>query len=786
MASLPARVIAQRATVAANRFLRCLPALLLALLCLRAVELAAGSPVDAPAGQRIDLVLGALAVDAVDLTAGLPLLFLVSLPLLWGHALRWRALAVLWSAAVLAQTALLQYFLTTRVPLGGDLYGYSLPEIRETIAGGLAPNYAVLVALVAALACLWAGLRWARTVPDSGAPWGPAALVIGLAALALAPAPRDYPADEALDARDLKINKLAYFLHDSIAFVATAASPPAEPEPPSPQAATPGVAGATAAALDPRYPFLHEDRTPDVLGPRFERTASGRPPNFVLLLVEGLGRDFSGPGAPQGSFTPQLDQLVGKSLYFENFLAVQGRTFAVLPSLLGSLPFADKGFAKLGARMPPHLSLLSVLKSQGYHLRFYTGTDATFDDERQFLERQGVDVLVDRAGFGPGYAIANAWGYADGELVRRALAGERDAPQPFVTLIQTVTTHTPYTFPGQAAYAARFERRLDELGVPERKRGAYRASQAIYESLLYVDDALARYFDGARQDPAYHDTIFVIMGDHRLPEIAMGEWIDRYRVPLIVFSPLLKAPARIKSVSSQFDVAPSLLAYVSHDYGLRTPRAVTWLGTGLDLEPAFRNVHDLPLKLSKYELLDYISGTSMLSQGRLYRLGDRLDMEPMSDGAELARLQLRFDAFRAANAALVRDGLMPASAPELVAYQDSTRSAVAPLAQPTALSVAELRIPERAAAVEAVFDNAGAGDVQFVPLLVLADRGGRELSESYGAPQTLHAGESATLKLVVKSQGVAPGHYFVSVIPVDAITGKHVGSGRFHVAYELP
>jgi phosphoglycerol transferase MdoB-like AlkP superfamily enzyme len=87
------------------------------------------------------------------------------------------------------------------------------------------------------------------------------------------------------------------------------------------------------------YPFQHlSDSTKDVLSPFFTQTST--PPNIVLILVEGLGRAFTNKGAYLGNFTPFIDSLSEKSLYWENFLSEGGRTFAVLPSILGSLPFA--------------------------------------------------------------------------------------------------------------------------------------------------------------------------------------------------------------------------------------------------------------------------------------------------------------------------------------------------------------------------------------------------------------------------------------------------------------
>ena len=54
----------------------------------------------------------------------------------------------------------------------------------------------------------------------------------------------------------------------------------------------------------------------NVLGPYFE--LKEKQPNLVFIIVEGLGRDFVGPGAEFGGFTPYLDSLTTKSLYWEN------------------------------------------------------------------------------------------------------------------------------------------------------------------------------------------------------------------------------------------------------------------------------------------------------------------------------------------------------------------------------------------------------------------------------------------------------------------------------------
>jgi hypothetical protein len=60
------------------------------------------------------------------------------------------------------------------------------------------------------------------------------------------------------------------------------------------------------------YPLLHADSSQDVLGSFFNLGPT--PPNIVILVVEGLSRDFSGDKAYAGSFTPFLDSLSGTVL----------------------------------------------------------------------------------------------------------------------------------------------------------------------------------------------------------------------------------------------------------------------------------------------------------------------------------------------------------------------------------------------------------------------------------------------------------------------------------------
>ena len=771
------------------RFLPLLPALLLAEGALGLWSLYAALP-PAGSGDAWRIAAASFSGGALLLLRALPLLFLLAWPLLRLRSPRARAVAVglLFSAWLLARIALEQFYLAARVPLGAELFGYSYAELRTTVGAGMRTDALALAGWFAPLAVLWAALwllaRWR--------PRAPRALAIALPlACALAWLPPLQPAAAAWpreDAYSVALDKPGYFVAENVRWLRGG------------DAATPAVAvvasAKAAATADPRHPFLHEERTPDVLGPLF--ADGGKPPHLVFVIVEGLGRSFSGPDATLGSFTPFLDELATRSLYFDNFLANQGRTFAVLPSLFGSLPFGAGGFAALGEDMPAHAGLLSLLGKQGYRSAFYIGTDASFDNERLYLARQGVQRIVDIHDFGPGYPRSPggdaSWGYADGELIRRVLAdGDARDGAPTLRVIQTISMHTPYTFPGQAAFRARFEQRLDALGVAGDARAAYEAFAPIYESVLYTDDALRAFFDAEARTPAYANTIYVVTGDHRLPELPMADRIERYHVPLLIHSPLLKQPRRIRAMSSHLDVAPSLLAFLAHRHGLKRPARATWVGKGLDLSPSFRNVHDIPLKQSKTLLTDFVSGVWYLNRGQLYALSDGLALEPADDPATAAQVTAHFAAFRAANDRFAREReLSPEGAtPRLVAYVDAPAAPpAAEVVGPPSFGVRAVEIPQQAPRariqVSVLFANdAATPTVAFVPLLVLSGEDGRERGEYYGAALQLAPHARRSVQVAVDLGKLAPGHYFLAVIPSHPDTGRSLGAGRYRIPLQV-
>ena len=674
-------------------------ALLPVLLLLRAYEVVVVRashllPSDAPLamldGIRADvgLVLWAGALMAI------PLLSLARVrPQLAGRIHR-----VLLACIATVHVMLVQYFAVTLVPLGADLFGYSLSDIAETTKSSHGVGALALLPLAIAAGVTWGLTGVARRLRISRR------VAIGFFVLAAVTAlvPRLVNADRRSFASDagyfLSVNATSYFTGEAARHFL---------------GRVPGGAGRGEGPALAGYPLLHRTADTDVLGPLLG--SSTVRPNIVLVVVEGLGRDFVGAGARYGGFTPFLDSLTTQGLYWNNFLSTSGRTFGVLPGLLASLPPAEGGFMELGAHMPRHMSLVSLLKARGYATSYFTGTDGHFDMIDVFMARQGVDSFIDASRFGPGYERQPAgeggfsWGYGDRELFRRSFASHAASQtQPRLDVFLTITTHEPFIPPERAAYEARFRGRLASLASSASQRAEYEKYHAVFETLLYLDDALRYWLGEYAKRPEYRKTIFIITGDHRLIPIPPDSRIDRYRVPFLIFSPMVKQPRTFSSVSSHLDVTPTLLAHLHRAYGMTFPDSVAWQGAGIDTTSSFRNGHSLALMRTKSEVDEYLDGLVFLSGEELFSVGDGLRLSPLADSHVQATLRSRLTRLmQVSRYATTGDRLLPATASDSAAANLARRqdSAFAQLALGDTVPEALFAIA-RSAAVSGQYDRA--------------------------------------------------------------------------------
>lgn len=416
--------------------------------------------------------------------------------------------------SLVVQLFLLSFFNTSLVLLGADLYNYSLEDIMQTVGASGGINFLSVATFLLLVILILSALYFFSTkirvnhflslaLPALSAVY----MLSGMSVNEIRPDLRSEFENSAI------INKSDYFFRSSFAYLFPENYEIDIYDDSYIGSFEDGDANIVEYEYvdEVNYPFLHKDASRDVLSPFFQTGDSA--PNIVILLVEGLGRAFSNEGAYLQSFTPFLDSLSTESLSWSNALSQGGRTFAVLPSILGSLPFAKSGFLEL-KNMPDQLSLLNLLKFNGYHTSFYYGGDSKFDRMKPYLEANHVDEIRDEFTFPKGYLKLPAqnnftWGYNDKELFRYYLTANQSVThtKPKLDILLTVSTHNPFLINESDKYNRIFDQYLKKLGIEGSKSDSYENNRVKFASMLYTDDAIRYFINEYKKRPDYGNTI---------------------------------------------------------------------------------------------------------------------------------------------------------------------------------------------------------------------------------------------------------------------------------------
>lgn len=566
---------------------------------------------------------------------------------------------------VLGQIALIKYFATTSILLGSDLYGYKMKEIIETAsASGALSVVTVLSSVLAVLIISYILKKSARINPNPLL----SVLFAIISIVSLFFSKYTIPDKEKLNNQlniNLVTNKASHFIRESLIYVL--------PTPQNEVTLFPyfytGEAidsGEPFEYLSEEFHFLRIDNTPDLLG-KYITTETNKP-NIVIIIVESLGRAYSGKGAYLESFTPFLDSLASHSLYWENALSTSGRTFEVLPSILGSMPYGTSGFAELGKKMPDGFTLVNLLRRHGYVSSFFYGGDAGFDKMGMFLTKQKIDFIYDESNFGDSYSKIPpkpnfTWGYGDKEIFRKGLEVLSQADStPRLDVYLTLAMHDPFNLPDQDYYQDAVEEKFEKLKFDELRKEEYRKYIKNFSTILYFDDALRYFFDEYKKRDDFNNTIFIITGDHRMSTPPISSEIDRFHVPLVIYSPMLNKSVKFSSVVSHLDITPSVIAFLRESYSLNFPAAAPWLGRGLDSVTYFRSTISMPFIRTKSEIIDYLDKDYFLVRDQLYMISDNLKLNRVTNEKKLVEINRKFEKFKRENIVVTtNDKLIPDS-----------------------------------------------------------------------------------------------------------------------------
>jgi phosphoglycerol transferase MdoB-like AlkP superfamily enzyme len=279
--------------------------------------------------------------------------------------------------------------------------------------------------------------------------------------------------------------------------------------------------------------------------------------NVVVILMESFaGHSVGALGSPN-NITPYFDKLAKEGLLFDRFFSNgththQGMfaTMACFPNLPGFeyLMQTPEGGHKLSG-------LPALLSARDYDDVYVYNGDFAWDNQSGFFGNQGMTTFIGRNDFVNPVFSDPTWGVSDQDMFDRGLvelkARDGKDKKPFYALLQTLSNHTPYALPSPLPV----ERVTDRGSLNEH-----------LTAMRYSDWALGQFFEKARNEPYFKETLFVIVGDHgfgnerQITEMDLG----RFNVPMLLIAPGIqeKFGTLDHTVGTQVDIVPTIMGRI--------------------------------------------------------------------------------------------------------------------------------------------------------------------------------------------------------------------------------
>lgn len=309
-----------------------------------------------------------------------------------------------------------------------------------------------------------------------------------------------------------------------------------------------------------------------------------RKKNVVVLIIESYGREYIGgynthlDNGKYKGYTPFTDSLIQHSVTFDYTFANGRKSIDGMPSILSSIPRFIEPFFLTPASLNEVSGLAKELGKVGYYSAFFHGAENGSMGFEAFAKSTGYKDYFGRTEynkdkrFNGDKDFDGMWAIWDEEFLQFYALKMSEMKQPFITSVFTASSHHPYA-------------------VPDRYKNIYKDEAGddniMHKCIRYVDYALHLFFETAKKQKWYDNTIFIITADHtNLTSRAEYQTdLGVFSVPIIIFDPSGEIkPERRHCVAQQIDIMPTVLNYLGYSnpyvaFGtdlFNTPDSKTW------------------------------------------------------------------------------------------------------------------------------------------------------------------------------------------------------------------
>lgn len=270
--------------------------------------------------------------------------------------------------------------------------------------------------------------------------------------------------------------------------------------------------------------------------------------NVVIIILESFSKEYTKLGNLK-SYTPFFDSLMDHSLVFTNAYSNGHKSIEGVPAILSSMPsLMENPFINSAYADNQYNSIADLLKNEGYSTAFFHGGSNGTMNFDSYAIQAGYEKYYGRNEYGNDADFDGFWGIWDEPFFKYSVEKMNQMKEPFHSTIFTLSSHHPYAIPDK--YKNKFPK-----GHLEN-----------HESIGYGDHALRHFFEHAKKQKWYANTLFVLLADHCSisDHPFFSNNVGQFTIPVLFYKPDNSLTGKYDHVFQQSDVMPSILDHLGY------------------------------------------------------------------------------------------------------------------------------------------------------------------------------------------------------------------------------
>lgn len=303
--------------------------------------------------------------------------------------------------------------------------------------------------------------------------------------------------------------------------------------------------------------YYSEDELSDIYSPIHQPDTVGafKPLNVVLLIIESLGKEHIGvlnkdlDNGNYKGYTPFLDSLIEEGYTFTRTFANGRKSIDALPAIISGIPSISEPYVLSIYSGNKTNSLPSLLGKKGYETAFFHGAPNGSMGFSAYAKLAGFQHYFGKDEYNNNADFDGIWGIWDEPFLQYVANTTNTLKEPFFTTFFSLSSHHPFKVP------EKYEGKFPEGNLP------------VQKVIGYTDQALRKFFDTAKKQPWYENTLFVLCADHATvsyyPEYQTT--LGGYSIPIVFYYPGGELQGASDNIVQQIDIMPTVLNYLNYD-----------------------------------------------------------------------------------------------------------------------------------------------------------------------------------------------------------------------------